>query len=299
MYDLAAAARNSWLMEPGALDKMLRELPALVRARGWPSASRLEAARRAAAAKLKKVNGKVAVMPVQGVVENRMSVWSYFYGGFSCEAGGRALDAFLSNKDVAAIVLDVDSPGGTCEGVEELAEAIYQARAVKPVYAVANAMACSAAYWIASAASALYCTPSGSVGSVGVYAAHVDYSAALADAGIKVSMIQAGKYKTELSPYAPLSDEARDNLQSSIDALYSRFVSTVARNRGTDSSDVRKNYGQGRVSDARPALAAKMIDGMATLDDVLGKLSGDARAQAGRRTSVEVLRLRHELRKIR
>lgn len=297
MFD---ACHTAWLMEPMALETVVRHVRRQTAVHGWPTPAELEGAREAAAQKLRKVSGKVAVMQVHGVIENRMSPWGYWCDSFSCEAGKRALDSLLANKDVAAIVLDVDSPGGTSQGVEELADAIFEARGVKPVHAVANAMACSAAYWLSSSAASLYCCPSGSVGSVGAYAIHVDFSAALEEEGVKVSVARAGKFKAEWLPYAPLTDDARDYMQELVDNVYARFVASVARNRGTDQADVRKAYGQGRAVDARPALAAKMVDGLLTLDEILLKLTGQASgAPTGRQTSAEVLRLRHALRKAR
>ena len=87
------------------------------------------------------------------------------------EAFGAAFDRAAADSSIGAIVLNIDSPGGSVYGVEELADKIYKARGTKPVYAVANSLAASAAYWIGSAASQLYVTPSGEVGSIGVLAA--------------------------------------------------------------------------------------------------------------------------------
>jgi signal peptide peptidase SppA len=284
-------------MEPRALERCLRQAAVALASPSRPSAAEVEAARQLAAGKLRKVSGNVAVMPVQGPIENRMSFLGYIMGWFNCESGRQALSALVADRDVSAIVLDVDSPGGTSEGVEEFADQIAAARETKPVYAIADAMACSAAFWIASAATALYCVPSGCVGSVGVYATHVDYSAAMAEDGINVTVLKAGKYKAEWLPYSPLTDDAKEYAQEQVDTLYTRFVAAVAKYRGTDAADVKKNYGQGRVVDARPAAAAGMIDGVMTMDALLGKLTGSAAASgaSGRRTSVEVLRLRHRL----
>ena len=115
--------------------------------------------------------GSVAVIPMTGVISHRMSLMSEISGG-----GGGSTQALtaqfrqaLNDGNCKAIVFDVDSPGGSVEGVTELASEIYEARKVKPITAVFNAMGCSAAYWLASAASDLVCTPSGQCGSIGVY----------------------------------------------------------------------------------------------------------------------------------
>src|SRR5215467_6271108 len=123
------------------------------------------------------------------------------------------LEAAAANPDVSAIVLDVDSPGGTVAGTPETAAAVRRAAEVKPVVAVANSLAASAAYWIASQASSLVVGPSADVGSIGVISAHIDRSKMLEDMGLRVTVVSAGRYKAEGNPFAPLSDEAKANMQ--------------------------------------------------------------------------------------
>ncbi|WP_052688250.1 S49 family peptidase [Xanthomonas sp. MUS 060] len=97
---------------------------------------------------------------------------------------GAALRQALADDTVSQILIDIDSPGGSVYGVAELADQIQSARSIKPVVAVANSLAASAAYWIGCAAGELYVTPGGEVGSIGVWQAHFDYSQALAADGV-------------------------------------------------------------------------------------------------------------------
>ena len=197
----------------------------------------------------------------------------------------------LNNPGVRAIVFDVDSPGGGVDGVPELASEIAASRGQKKTIAVANTMAASAAYWIASAADELVVTPSGSVGSIGVFAAHEDISKALAAAGVNVSLISAGRYKTEGSPYGPLSDDARAHLQSQVDEFNGMFVRNVARGRNVTSARVSNGFGQGRMVMASAAVRTGMADRVETLDQTLGRL-GASRSpkQAARVVSSEARR---------
>ena len=126
----------------------------------------------------------------------------------------------------------LDSPGGSVYGVSELADEIMNARAQKPVIAIANSLAASAAYWIGCSASELYVTPGGEVGSIGVWQAHFDYSQALAAEGVTPTLISAGKYKVEGNPYAPLGEDALGFMQSRVDDYYAVFTKSVARGRG-------------------------------------------------------------------
>jgi signal peptide peptidase SppA len=222
-------------------------------------------------------NGAIAVLPLYGTIAHRADMLMESSGGTSTERFSQALRTVLADSTVGAIVLDVDSPGGAVDGVPELASEIMRARAVKPVVAVANTLAASAAYWIGSAATELYVSPSGEVGSVGVWAAHQDLSAFYEKEGVRTTLITAGKYKAETNPYQPLSADARGFLQSRVDEFYGMFVAAVAKQRGTSSEAVRGGFGEGRVVGAKAAVNAGMADAVGTLDDAIARAASLAR----------------------
>ena len=188
-------------------------------------------------------------------------------------------------------MLDVDSPGGQVYGISELADAIFAARAAKPIAAIANSLAASAAYWAASQASEFYSAPGAEVGSIGVYTMHVDYSEALKKEGINVSYISAGRFKVEGNPHQPLDDAARAAVQTTIDGYYDAFVRAVARGRGTTLKAVRDGMGQGRVLLGDKAKAEKMIDGTATLAEVVGRMASKTKRASGSANSPATPRL--------
>lgn len=231
----------------------------------------------------------IAVVPVWGVISHRMAAFDDISspGGASAEQLTGQIRALANDADVSAIVLDVDSPGGSVFGIPEVAEEIRSARARKPVVAVANAMAASAAYWIASQATELVVTPSGQVGSIGVYTLHEDLSASLKEEGIEVSVISAGKYKIEANPFGPLGDEARAAIQKQVDNYYGMFAKDVAKGRGVDISAVRSGFAEGRMANAKDAVAMGMADRVATLDEVLADLVA-GRMPESRRTSAQL-----------
>ena len=183
----------------------------------------------------------------------------------------------LADESVSQILIDIDSPGGSVYGVAELAEDILSACSQKPVIAIANSLAASAAYWIGCSAAELYVTPGGEVGSIGVWQAHFDYSQAMAAEGVTPTLISAGKYKIEGNPYAPLDSDAQGFMQSRVDDYYATFTKAVARGRGAPLSQVRDGMGQGRVLGADAALAANMVDGIATFDDVVKTMRSQAK----------------------
>jgi signal peptide peptidase SppA len=161
-----------------------------------------------------------------------------------------------------------------------LSDAILSARAQKPVVAIANSLAASAAYWIGSQAGEFYVTAGGEVGSIGVWQAHQDYSKAMDEAGVKTTLISAGKFKVEGNPYAPLDEEAQGFMQSRVDDYYAAFTKAVAKGRGVPITQVRDGMGQGRVLGADAALAQNMVDGIASFDQVLSKMHKDAASSA-------------------
>jgi len=220
----------------------------------------------------------VAVLPIYGTIAPKATMMSEFSGGFSCESFTKDFRAALADDSVTAIVFDVDSPGGTVTGVPELAAEILAARGKKPIIASVSGMAASAGYWLASAADKLIVTPSGEVGSIGVYCTHQDVSGAMDKAGVKMQFIQAGKFKTEGNPYEPLSDSARVEMKKGVDEFYEMFVAGVAAGRGVSVEKVKADFGQGRMLMAKDALAAGMVDSIQTLDQVLAGLGADSSA---------------------
>ena len=216
----------------------------------------------------------IAVLPLYGVVTQRGNMVDDISGpgSTSTQKFTSALRQVLADDTVGQILIDIDSPGGSVYGVAELATEIVKARAQKPVVAVANSLAASAAYWIGCSAGEFYVTPGGEVGSIGVWQAHFDYSKALEEEGVKPTLISAGKFKVEGNPYVPLDPEAQAFMQSRVDDYYNAFIKAVAKGRGVSVADVRDGMGEGRVLGADAALAAKMVDGIATFDDVLAKM---------------------------
>ncbi|MEE3098757.1 MAG: S49 family peptidase, partial [Pseudomonadota bacterium] len=208
----------------------------------------------------------------------------------SLETFGKLFDEVAADPKVSAIVLNVDSPGGMVDLVPETAAKIRGARREgRPIHAVANTMACSAAYWIASQADRLFASPSAVVGSIGVRAAHMDQSAYMAKLGVKVTQISAGARKTEGNPYEPLDAAARKALQEEIDAAYAMFVADVAAARGVsaevvsaDPEKAARHMGGGRAYGASRALQLGMVDGIATLAEVIAGVSGGRSARMER-----------------
>lgn len=287
---LAEFYNSPWVLEPTAHAKMAEVLER------WSMGIKLTpeqiqvavgeapqaAAQRQARAE-EASGGGTMVLPVYGMLVNRVRAKSVSTPMTSAEELNAQIRAAVRNPDVGRIVLDVDSPGGSAFGVQEVSDTIFEARKSKPVIAVVNATAASGGYWIASQASEVVLTPSGMVGSIGAFMAHTDRSAKYEKAGERITYIYAGKHKVEGNDTGPLSDEALAYVQSQADQCYSIFVQAVARGRGV-SVDVAKGpaFGEGRMVNAQAALKAGMVDRIGTLDQIL--VEGAAAPAAGGRS---------------
>lgn len=214
--------------------------------------------------------GTTAIVPIYGVIMPRASMFEVSQSGTSLETLRSELDELVRDEDVRSIVLDVNSPGGSTELLTETASEIRAMRDRKPIIAVSNAMAASAAYHLAAQASELFVTPSGMLGSVGVYATHQDLSAKQEQAGIKTTFIQAGKRKTEGNPFEPLSEEAKKQIQALVDEHYRVMVGDIAAGRRVAEGTVRgETFGEGRVFHAHDAVRRGMADGVQTFDETV------------------------------
>lgn len=243
----------------------------------------------------KSTPGNVAVIPVYGVISRRMNMFSEFSGGTSIEMLQSSFRAAMADSTVKAIVMDFDSPGGSVGGVPEFADEIFAARKDKRIVAQVDTMAASAAYWLASQCSEIAVTPSGGVGSIGVFAEHEDISKAMEEQGVKVTLVSAGKYKVDGNPYEQLSDTARANLQETVDSFYGMFTKAVANGRGVSPAEVRGGFGEGRMVLATLAVKSGMADRVATMDETLSRLGVSNAAPAKSIGAVESRRRELEL----
>lgn len=212
------------------------------------------------------VKGGILMVPVKGVL---LFGVDYAIGDY---ATGyvyitKALERGLADPNVKGIALIVDSPGGHVAGNFDLADKIFAARGQKPIHAFAAENAYSAAYSIASACKTVTVARTGGVGSIGVVTVHLDISAAIGDAGLKVTFIHYGKHKVDGNTYEALPADVKDRIQARIDGLGELFVSTVARNRAMDAQAVRDT--EALTYSADEAITLSLADKVGALDDAL------------------------------
>lgn len=215
----------------------------------------------------------VAIISILGGLANR---------GTSLQGGSMSRQSYEGIKfqlahaggdpKTTSVVLDLQSPGGEAIGAFEAADAVRALASKKPVIAVVNGMAASAAYAIASAASKIVTTPTGLSGSVGVVMVHADYSRALDREGVKPTMIFAGQHKVDGNPFEPLSDTVRSDLQAEVNQFYEMFVATVAKGRpGMSSKAIRET--EARTFMGADAVRVGLADEVGSFETAIAELT--------------------------
>lgn len=224
----------------------------------------------------------VAILPIEGVLAKRMNLFTEISGGTSTELLARDFQRALNLPEVHSILLQIDSPGGQVDGIQELARMVREARGIKPIVALGSSAILSAAYWVGSSADKVFITgDTTAVGSIGVVATHVDKSRAEEQRGLKVTEISAGEFKRRVSDHRPLTPDGFQAIKDQVDFVYSVVVEDVARNRGVSVDTVLENMADGRVFLGKQAIDAGLVDGIATQDQVIESLN--EKHQAGPR----------------
>ncbi len=215
------------------------------------------------------IDGGVAVINIRGVLAKRPGWLQMLFGSTAMQTIGEQVNQAKKDPKVKSILLNVDSPGGTVDGTNDLAEIVRAASEKKPVVTFVNGMAASAAYWIGSSADWIITPQTGEVGSIGVVQAHYDYSVANEKAGVKRSFIYAGKYKTIGNDSEPLSEDGKAYIQAGVDYVYSLFVDSVAQNRGLPVQSILDT--EGRIYIGTQAIDSGLADQIGDLDQAIAK----------------------------
>jgi len=219
----------------------------------------------------------VAIIPVHGSLVNRGGFLDAMSGMTSYEKLKHQLNAAAADKDVASILLDIDSPGGEAIGAFETGDAVRKATLSKPVIASANGLCCSAAYAIASGASRIVASKSSLVGSIGTVMLHLDRSKQLADAGIKPTLFTTGKRKADGNPFFELSDEVKGELRSYVQRVNANFIQAVVDHRGITAEAVLAL--EAGVFIGAEAIAHGLVDEVGSFETALSDLTNGAHRQ--------------------
>ncbi|GAA3555841.1 hypothetical protein GCM10022265_03090 [Marinobacter xestospongiae] len=242
------------------------------------------------AAKSLTVSGKVAVIPVHGVLVPRRGVITNTCEELvSYEKLRSQLDAARRHELVEEIVLDFHTGGGSAMGCKEMADFIRLVAQEKPVTALINYAACSAGYFLAAACSRIVASPTSMTGSIGVIIETFDMSKAEEVAGITFNTFFRGGHKNDASPHEPITDQAVIEIEKRLDSAYKTFTESVAEYRGLDVAQVVAT--EARLFSAEEALQLKLIDEIAPAQDAVNAIAlrhaASTRQGGGRRISAQ------------
>lgn len=220
-------------------------------------------------------SGEIVILPIRGIIEHRASIWSWYFGGTSCETFATAYQAAVDDTTVKKIVFDCDSPGGTYPGIPELATQIFSQRDAKGangIVAVCNPQCSSGALWLSTAAQKLFVIGSGMAGSIGCYSLHTEFSKMDEMMGITNTMFRDPEGKAGWNSWEPLSDAEKTFEQERVSAITDEFQAVIAKHRGVTKSKVEKEFGNGREMTAKECQSVGLCDGIKTLDQVIGRV---------------------------
>lgn len=212
------------------------------------------------------MNG-IAVLPVSGTLVSRTRALQPYSGMTGYNGIIARLQQAASDPMVDGILLDMDTPGGMVAGAFDCADIIARVRDIKPVWALANDMNCSAGQLLASAASRRLVTQTARTGSIGVMMAHSNYGAALEKQGVEITLIYSGSHKVDGNPYSHLPDDVRETLQSRMDATRQMFAQKVSAYTGLSVQVVLDT--EAAVYSGQEAIDAGLADELVNSTDAI------------------------------
>ncbi|HFS3158470.1 TPA: S49 family peptidase [Escherichia coli] len=216
------------------------------------------------------VNG-IAVLPVTGTLVHRLGGMRPFSGMTGYDGIVACLQQAMADSQVRGVLLDIDSPGGQAAGAFDCADMIYRLRQQKPVWALCNDTACSAAMLLASACSRRLVTQTSRIGSIGVMMSHVSYAGHLAQAGVDITLIYAGAHKVDGNQFEALPSEVRQDMQQRIDAAHRMFAEKVAMYTGLSVDAVTGT--EAAVFEGQSGIEAGLADELINASDAISVMA--------------------------
>lgn len=210
------------------------------------------------------LTANVALVPVKGVISTTGTKDVFTVTGVKSGSVVEWIKKAEEDDNIKAILIDIDSPGGTPVGSVEIANAVR--RAEKPSVAVIHEMGASGAYWVASAADTVFANQLSTIGSIGVRSSYLEFAGLMSDYNVTYRRLVSGKYKDITSPYKEMTLEEQKKVQERLDRLHEIFIVSVARNRGLDEEHVR-TVADGYVYFGDEAKELGLIDELGSTED--------------------------------
>lgn len=269
------AMNEIWAIEPGALSKLL----AIAARQNEITPEALEAYRAGHAERGQRlrVRDGIGIIDVEGPLFKRANLFQAISGASSYSIMAQDLQTALDDPAIRGIILNIDSPGGTVAGCDELASAIFAARGKKPITSVVSGTGASAAYWIATAADRVVLSDASAVGSIGVVAAIDDRTVADERRGVRTIQFVSSRAPGKRPDYD--TDAGRAVIQRQVDAIEEVFINAVAKHRGVTTAKVVSDFGAGAMVIGANAVKAGMADAVGSFEDAFAALKGRRAAQ--------------------
>ena len=204
------------------------------------------------------VGDRVAVISIKGIILDPLPVV-------------RKIEKLRKDKSVKALVVRVDSPGGSVGASQEIYRAIERFRnSGKPVVVSMGNVAASGGYYVSAAADYIFANPGTITGSIGVIIQHVAYRELLEKIGVRTTTIKTGKFKDTLSPTRELTEEEKKYLETTIKEAYEQFLKAILKHRKIKERRLRR-VADGRVFTGKRAKELGLVDELGGLEDAIEK----------------------------
>ncbi len=264
-----APLTNVWSIEPGAFSRMCAEYKsrAIQAEEDLPDIDDEIRVKRLPML----MEGGVASIKIRGPLEKRPTLFGLLFGASNLTQVETAIRTATTSDRVKSILLQIDSPGGSIDGLASVVDAVWEARQQKTVIAQSEGTIASAAYWIASQADKIFVGRHDTVGSIGVKLVLWDTSQMFADSGVKVVTVDTGDFKSAGEDGTEITEEQRAYFQGIVDSYFRDFVGEVARGRGTQRDRVM-SAADGRMFLPKEAQAMGLIDGVQAVADTVAKM---------------------------
>jgi protease IV len=208
-----------------------------------------------------------------GIVEAKGTIGEAAPTGVDSDKVVKLLKRYERDDDVKAIVIRVDSPGGAVAPSQEIHDAVKRIKAKKKVVVSMGTLAASGGYYISAPADRIFAEPGTLTGSIGVIFMHFNVRGLLEWAKVEPTTLKTGKYKDTLSPFRPIQETDREEIQGLSDDIYGQFVQAVAQGRGMPESRVRE-IAEGRIYTGRRAKELKLVDELGGMDEAIASAWG-------------------------
>ena len=235
-----------------------------------------------------KSTEKIVQIDMTGIIASGPAGDIFSSGGMSVGGIKRALEQAVADKNVRAIVLKVNTPGGEVTASDTLYHAVKQAAAKKPVVVYMDSMAASGGYYLACGATKIVANETTLTGSIGVIIQTLNYSQTFDKVGLQTMTFASGAFKDSLSGSRPMRDDEKAYIQNLVTQMYDKFLGIVSEARGIDAATLKDGIADGRVLTGKEALDKKLVDQVGYVEDAYALAK-----QLGKSPNAMVVRYQH------